>query len=114
MFQPRTIKFLAAFIAVFILLLLPAFVWPGYLDSPVGIVVALPYISIYLFHSIGIPGLLQNNGACGWGWCTPHHIRLGVSVHFLAVGCLAVRLECSQPNPSVKRDALKRAPYLKH
>jgi hypothetical protein len=71
MFQPRTLKFLAIFIAVFILLLLPGLVWPGYLNSPMGIVVAIPYLSIYLFHSIGIPGLLQNNGACGWGWCAP-------------------------------------------
>jgi hypothetical protein len=71
MFQPRTLKLLAAFIAGYILLLLPAIVWPGYLDSPAGLIVAIPYISIYLFHRIGIPGLLQNNGACGWGWCAP-------------------------------------------
>jgi len=71
MFQPRTLKFLGAFISIFILLVIPAQIWPQYLDSPMGLVVAIPYISIYLFHSIGIPFLLQNNGACGWGWCAP-------------------------------------------
>jgi hypothetical protein len=28
-------------------------------------------LSIYLFHTLGIPGLLQQGGACGWGWCSP-------------------------------------------
>lgn len=44
---------------------------PSAFDSPLGLIVAIPFISIYLFHSIGIPGLLQHHGACGWGWCAP-------------------------------------------
>ncbi len=71
MLQPRTLKFFAAIIAIFLLLSLPAVLWSGYLDSPVGLIVAVPYLSIYLFHKIGIPGLLANNGLCGWGWCSP-------------------------------------------
>ena len=71
MFKPRTLKFLAAIIAIILLLASTALAWPGYLDSPVGLIVAIPYLSIYLFHKIGVPGLLQNQGACGWGWCAP-------------------------------------------
>ena len=71
MFQPRTLKFFAAIVAMFLLLTLPALVWPSYPDSPVGLIVAIPYLSIYLFHKIGIPGLLEHNGLCGWGWCAP-------------------------------------------
>ena len=71
MLQARTLKFLAAMIAGLILLALPGLAWPAYLDTPIGLIVALPYLSIYLFHSIGIPGLLQHHGACGWGWCPP-------------------------------------------
>lgn len=71
MFQPRTLKFFAAIVVMFLLLTLPALVWPSYLDSPVGLIVAIPYLSIYLFHKIGIPGLLEHNGLCGWGWCAP-------------------------------------------
>lgn len=71
MFRPRTFKFLAVLVAVFLLLSLPGLVWPGYLDSPIGLIVALPYLSIYLFHKLGIPGLLVNDGLCGWGWCPP-------------------------------------------
>lgn len=71
MFRPRTLKFLAAFLAVFLLLSLPAFVGPGSFDSLLGRVLVIPYLSLYLFHKMGIPGLLQNNGLCGWGWCAP-------------------------------------------
>lgn len=71
MFKPRTLKFLAAYIAVFILLSLVVHIRPDYADSPLGVALAIPYLSIYLFHSIGVPGLLQHNGACGWGWCAP-------------------------------------------
>lgn len=71
MLQPRTLKFFTAIIATFLLLSLPALVWPGYLDSPAGLIMAVPYISIYLFHAIGTLGLLEHDGACGWGWCAP-------------------------------------------
>jgi len=71
MFRLRTLKFFAAIVLVFLLLSLPGLVWPAYLDSPAGLAVAVPYLSIYLFHQMGIPGLLEHNGLCGWGWCPP-------------------------------------------
>lgn len=71
MLKPRTLRFLTAFLAAFMVLALPALKWPNYLDSPLGLIVAVPYISIYLFAGLGVPGLLQNSGACGWGWCAP-------------------------------------------
>lgn len=71
MFQRRTLTFFVSLIGIFLLLASPALFWPGYLDSPLGLVLAIPFISIYLFHQIGIPGLLQHAGACGWGWCAP-------------------------------------------
>lgn len=67
----RIFKVFAFMVSGYALLCLPALVWPHYLDSTLGIIVAVPYLSVYLFHGIGIPGLLQNNGACGWGWCAP-------------------------------------------
>jgi hypothetical protein len=71
MLKKRTLKYLVIFILVYFLLLLPGLFWDRYLDTPVGILLAIPYLSIYLFHNIGIPFLLQNNGLCGWGWCAP-------------------------------------------
>jgi hypothetical protein len=71
MFKPRVFKTLAIIVVLYFLLLSPGLIWPGYLDSPVGLLVAIPFLSVYLFHRIGIPFLLEHNGACGWGWCAP-------------------------------------------
>lgn len=67
----KTLKVMALIIGVYALLCLPGLVWPQYLDSPIGLLAAIPFLSVYAFHAIGIPGLLEHNGACGWGWCAP-------------------------------------------
>ena len=36
-----------------------------------GILVAAPFLAVYLFSNMGIPGLLEHGGRCGWGWCEP-------------------------------------------
>lgn len=58
-------------IALQILAALPGMVWPGYLDSPIGLALMMPYLSVYLLSALGVPGLLVNQGACGWGLCPP-------------------------------------------
>jgi hypothetical protein len=58
-------------VAVYVAALLPALAWEGYLDSPAGLLVAVPYLSIHVFHWLGVPGLLEHAGLCGWGWCAP-------------------------------------------
>lgn len=58
-------------LALYGLALLPALWLPGYLDTPMGVLVLLPFLSVYVLHAIGLPGLLVNGGACGWGWCSP-------------------------------------------
>ncbi|MBL0125796.1 MAG: hypothetical protein IPP88_25120 [Betaproteobacteria bacterium] len=69
--QHRTAKVFAIIVGVYVAALLPGLVWPQYLDTPIGVLAVIPYLSVYMFHSLGIPGLLQNAGACGWGWCKP-------------------------------------------
>lgn len=71
MFERRTLQFLAAFVAGYAVLAAPGLAWPGYLDTPIGVVVAMPWLSVYLFHALGVPALLEHGGACGWGWCAP-------------------------------------------
>lgn len=71
MLKPRTLKVLLLLLGAYGVLLLPALVWPTYLDSPAGILVLVPGLSVYVFHRVGIPGLLEHNGLCGWGWCSP-------------------------------------------
>jgi hypothetical protein len=71
MFKPRTLKTLALILAIYGLFLLPGLIWSSYLDSPAGVLLLVPMLSVYLFHKAGIPGLLEHDGLCGWGWCSP-------------------------------------------
>ena len=71
MLKFRTLKFLAVIIVTYGMLVLPGLIWPSYLDSPAGMLILVPDLSVYFFHKIGVPGLLEHNGLCGWGWCAP-------------------------------------------
>jgi hypothetical protein len=71
MLNPRTLKILAALVCTFGVLALPAYVGPAFLEPVAGYVVLPPLLSVYLFHKLGVPGLLEHNGACGWGMCAP-------------------------------------------
>lgn len=70
-FDRATIKIFLRMVVGYTLLCLPTWFWPGYLDTPLGVVAVIPLMAIYVFHAIGIPGLLQHDGMCGWGWCAP-------------------------------------------
>ncbi len=71
MLLPRTLKILAALLSGYALLAIPAYWGPSFLEPMSSHVVIVPLISIYIFHKLGIPGLLEHNGACGWGLCAP-------------------------------------------
>lgn len=71
MLKPHTLKLLLLIVTGYGLLLLPAAIWPIYLDSPAHVLLLVPLLSVYMFHSAGIPRLLENDGLCGWGWCSP-------------------------------------------
>lgn len=71
MLEPRTLKFLAGLLVAYGLLVLPAYWGPAPLEALGGILVMVPYLSVHLFHKLGVPGLLEHGGACGWGWCAP-------------------------------------------
>src|SRR5512140_1239923 len=71
MLLPRTLKILAILLIGYALLAIPAYLGPSYLESMSSYLVIAPILSIYIFHKLGIPGLLEHNGACGWGWCSP-------------------------------------------
>ncbi len=71
MLKQRTLKFLIVLVVTYGLLLLPGAIWPSYFDSGAGLLLGAPFLAIYLFHKAGIPGLLEHDGLCGWGWCAP-------------------------------------------
>jgi len=97
----KTFKIMAVILFIYFLLWAPPIFWPKYLDTPLGIIVAFPLWSVYLFHSIGIPGLLQHNGACGWGWCAPTFFGwVFITVFWLLLVWLAARFFISLTNHS--------------
>ena len=40
-------------------------------ESAAGVVLAISLLSVYVLHSADVPGLLEHNGLCGAGWCSP-------------------------------------------
>jgi hypothetical protein len=80
--KQRTLKALVFLVSGYALLVLPGFVWPAYFDSPAGLLVFLPILSVYFFHEIGVPGLLEHNGLCGWAWCSPTALGWALLVAF--------------------------------
>ncbi len=90
MFKPLTLKLLALFVVGYGLLLLPGFFWPAYSDSPAGLLLLVPYLSVHLFHKLGIPGLLEHNGLCGWGWCSPTMFGMIFIVVFWVMAAWAI------------------------
>jgi hypothetical protein len=71
MLEPRTLKVLAALLGGYALLALPAYLGPSVLQEPSGRLVLLVFLTPHLLHSLGVPGLLERGGHCGWGWCAP-------------------------------------------
>lgn len=92
-------------LAIYVALLLPGAIWPAYLEPPVGLLVAVPYISVYALDYAGIPGLLANNGACGWGWCAATRFGLAlVAGVWLALGWLLARAIAVMTGPADPKD----------
>jgi hypothetical protein len=71
MLKPRTLKVLALMLLAGGLLWVIAALVASHTDSPVGFVLLAPLLAVYLFHKLGVPGLLEHDGLCGWGWCNP-------------------------------------------
>jgi hypothetical protein len=67
----RIVPAFAILVAVYIALALPAYVGPAFLEEFSSYLVLFTILSLYIPHRLGVPGLLEHNGACGWGWCAP-------------------------------------------
>ena len=74
------------------LLFLPALFWSDYFDTLLGRIVTFPLMSVYLFDTLGIPGLLRHEGDCGWGLCEATWFgRLFVALFWLAIAWLIAK-----------------------
>jgi hypothetical protein len=71
MTRRHRLSIIAAIACGWLLAVLPALVWPGYLDSPARLLVLPAYAIAHALHALGLPGVLESGGLCGWGWCAP-------------------------------------------
>jgi hypothetical protein len=69
--KPLTLKVLALLIACLAALIAAGFAEIPYLMDAGGWLVIGLLLTLYLFNHIGIPGLLEHGGYCGWGTCDP-------------------------------------------
>lgn len=67
----RTAKFLAVLVAIYGLLASAVFWAPPPLAEPAGWLFLVPFFTPHALHRLGVPGLLEQGGHCGWGWCSP-------------------------------------------
>lgn len=86
MLERRTFTILGALVAAYFLIASPAYLGPAALSEYSAVIVMPVILSLYLVDRLGMPGLLENDGLCGWGWCGP----TAFGVLFLAVFWLAV------------------------
>ena len=71
MLARRTFAILGALLAAYFVLAAPAYVGPSALAEYSALIVMPIVLSLYVFDRLGMPGLLENDGLCGWGWCGP-------------------------------------------
>jgi hypothetical protein len=71
MLQLRTLKFLAGLLLLYAVLATAGLWGPQFMQPMASALFLVPFLSVYLFHKLGVPGLLEHGGQCGWGWCSP-------------------------------------------
>jgi hypothetical protein len=59
-----------ALVAAYILIASPAYIGPAALGEYSAALVSPVMLSLYVFHRLGVPGLLEDDGLC-WSWCGP-------------------------------------------
>jgi len=67
----RTAKIFVGVLIAYTLLSLPAWFGPAFLERISTYIYIAPILAVYVFHSLGVPGLLRHGGHCGWGFCSP-------------------------------------------
>jgi len=71
MLNRRTVKIFTGLWAAYALLSLPAWVGPAFLQELSSDIYLTPIWAVYIFHYLGVAGLVEHGGACGWSLCAP-------------------------------------------
>lgn len=66
----RTYDIFKGLVAAYIVITFPLYAGPAALAEFSAAFVTPLMFSLYLFHRLGVPGLLEDDGIC-WGWCGP-------------------------------------------
>ncbi len=112
MFSARTLKTLALLLAGYVLLALPAYLGPAVLEEISSYLVMPPLLSIYLFHTLGIPGLVQQGGELWLGDVRSHRLGLGLRCFVLARCGVDPRVGTCTPERAAAR-RLKLGPIVR-
>jgi hypothetical protein len=67
----RTSTVFAALVVAAVLFTAVAHADLGTVSDIAGLGLLFPFFTSALLHKAGVPGVLEHNGACGWGWCSP-------------------------------------------
>ena len=81
----RPVRIFCGIFSAYAVLSLPAWTGPEFLEGLSTYIYMTPILAIYIFHALGVPGLLQHGGHCGWGLCAPTITGWGVLVMFWIV-----------------------------
>jgi len=65
MLNRRTVKIFIGLWVAYALLSLPAWVGPAFLQEISSAIYLTPIWAIYIFHRLGVPGLLEHGGVKG-------------------------------------------------
>ena len=71
MANSRMLKIMVIIVLCYSALLAAGYLLPEELALPFRMLGVPLLFSVYAFHLVGIPGVLEQNGHCGWGWCEP-------------------------------------------
>ena len=106
MLNRRTVKIFTGLWVAYALLSLPAWVGPAFLQEISSHIYLTPIWAVHIFHYLGVPGLLEHAGGCGWSLCSPTASGWAFLIVFWAgvAWCVAGRLARLTPGSRARAD----------
>lgn len=88
--QSLTIRILVALLAICGLLFTARAIAPTgtaeWLDYPM----LAGYVAVLIAHQLGVPGVLEQDGLCGWGMCAPTPFGWAIAIGFWLLALAAL------------------------
>ena len=84
MFSAQPLRIWLALLLAYLLAALAAAYAAGEVREFMAFAAFPPFVIASLLHRMSIPGMLQHDGKCGWGWCEPTPLGWIAGVAFIA------------------------------